>query len=355
MKAHSFLIFLCLTILCTACQTRSRQNQTDNDKIPLLVFTDFGRDVDDAEAFAYIAKNDSFNLAVVVCCGYIPECRAKSLSLFLQLLGTKAPVAVGSALPLGVTDSTFITKYLAEHSLDGKPYEYSLLESMEKAAGVPQSLTAINTDCLIDSLLNRYKGRLRMVVLSQATDAARYFSRHTGRTSDLHSVYIQGQAVADSMSGKLLPDEAAYNLKEDMNAAEILFSLQDSVPFIFLGKYAAYPMAYSTEEFLQMSQHNGEAGKYLYQAAEKGLECFAQRDSSTFYRVFGLPPSVPLAEAVKQSGKLSNPYDLLTVIAIDKPELFNSYKVGKHTFIGVRKEDNPIAEPKVLKELILGL
>lgn len=355
MKTHFRLLFLCLTVFCMACQTKHETNQTVDKRIPLLVFTDFGRDVDDAEAFTYISKNDSFNLAGVVCCGYIPECRAKSLDLYLQLLGIKVPIAVGSALPLGVKDSTLIAKYLAEHSLKDKPYEYTLLEKLENAVGNGKPLQPITADNLIDSLLSRYKGKLRIVVLAQATDVAFYFSKHPGKISDLHSVYVQGQAIIDSISGKLLPDEAAYNLREDSNAAQILFSLQDSIPMTFLGKYAAYPLAYSTEEFYHMAENNGEAGNYLYQAAINGLECFAQRDSITFYKVFGLSPAVPLADAVKQSDKLSNPYDLLTVISIDKPELFNSYKIGKHTFIGMRKEDHPIAEFQTLKSLILKL
>lgn len=355
MKTHLLHLFFGLFILCVACQSGHEQNQIDNGKIPLLVFTDFGRDVDDAEAFTYIAKNDSFNLAGVVCCGYIPECRAKSLNLFLHSLGTEVPIAVGAALPLEVTDSTLITKYLADHSLDGKPYEYTLFENLAETIDTYRPLTNMDADYLVDSLLNCYKGRLRVVVLSQATDVARFFNQYPDRVSDVHSMYIQGQAVVDSISEKLSPDEAAYNLKEDLKAARILFSFQDSIPLIFLGKYAAYPMAYSTEEFRRMSQNNGKAGEYLYQAAVKGLECFAQRDSSTFYRVFNLAPSVPLSKAVKESGKLSNPYDLLTVIAIDKPELFNSHKVGKHTLTGVRKEGNPIAEFQKLKKLILGL
>lgn len=355
MKTHLFHLFLGLSVLCVACQSRHKQNQIDNGKIPLLVFTDFGRDVDDAEAFTYIAKNSSFNLAGVVCCGYIPECRAKSLNLFLHSLGTEVPIAVGSALPLEVTDSTLITKYLAEHSLGGKPYEYTLFENLAETVDTSRSLINIDADRLADSLLSCYKGRLRVVVLSQATDVARFFNQYPERVSDVHSVYVQGQAVADSINERLLPDEAAYNLKEDLKAAGILFSLQYSVPFMFLGKYAAYPMAYSTEEFHRMSQNNSKAGEYLYQAAVKGLECFAQRDSSVFYRVFNLAPSVPLAEAVEEAGKLSNPYDLLTVIAIDKPELFNSHKVGRHTLIGMRKEDNAIARFQELKELILGL
>lgn len=338
-----------------ACRKKDQTNQVIDEKIPLLVFTDFGRDVDDAEAFAYIAKNDSFNLAGVVCCGYIPECRAKSLNLYLQLLETKVPIAIGSALPLGVKDSTLIAKYLTEHSLNGKPYEYTLLERLEDMVGDKSSLQSVRADCLIDSLINKYKGKLRMVVLAQATDIALYFNQHPDKISDLHSVYVQGQAVIDSITGKLFPDEAAYNLREDRNAARILFSLQDSISMTFLGKYAAYPLVYSTEEFYHLAENNGKAGDYLYQAAMNGLDCFAQRDSITFYKIFGISSTVPLVDAVKQSGKLSNPYDLLTVIAIDKPDLYNGYKIGKHTFIGMRKEEHSIAKFQSLKSLILKL
>jgi len=74
---------ICLFIL-SGCRQGSKE-----DKIPVLIFTDFGRDVDDAEAFAYLAMNPNIELAGVVCNSYIPENRAHSLSLFLQLFNKK--------------------------------------------------------------------------------------------------------------------------------------------------------------------------------------------------------------------------------------------------------------------------
>jgi len=205
---------------------------------------------------------------------------------------------------------------------------------------------------LIDSLLNQYPGELRVVVPSQATDLAAYLSSTPAKIQHIHSIYIQGQAATDG-KGYLLPDNASYNLREDMEAAHFLFSFQDQVPFILLGKYAAYPMAYTREEMIQTTQKLHKAGDYIQKAAEMGLACFLQRDSATFYRVFGIPDSILAKEALQAIDKISNPYDLLTVIAMDRPELFHITETGKHKLIGMHPGESYFRDSVKLKKLLL--
>ncbi|MEF9985565.1 MAG: hypothetical protein RSC28_06125 [Bacteroidales bacterium] len=338
-------IIIATAIACISCSPKD----IANTEIPLLIITDFGRDVDDAQAFAYLAKtinsyknanktNDNkygkLKIAGVICTGYIPQIRAKSLELFLNLYGI--------ALPIAITEpektEQEVANYYALHSLNYKPYELTLLKKLgsyppntklwNTMQGVNYHNKYISPTHLIDSLLNIYPATLRIVLLAQATQLANYIDKKNS-LPNFHSLYIQGQCDTlniNSTTRAIKPNFAAYNLREDTIAAKTIFKLQNTVPFIFVSKYAAYPLAFTKEE-TEIIGKAGYVGDYLKNAACMGLESFLERDSATFYKIFKLSPQIPAhirnsSPAIDSLNVLNNPYDLLTVIAIDKPRLF---------------------------------
>lgn len=397
----------------------------------MLVVTDFGRDVDDAQAFAFLAalqletspakdaKNHpvarpKINLAGVITTGYIPQIRARSLELFLNLYGIRVPIATGSALPLKydhhsgcnqlqsthtggnlqynnhtagkgfIRDSAqILSRYWESHTLNGEPYEITLLnrlanyppnqslsglqeteqknssssDSISPAAskkGEAQPIRTQSPGQMIDSLLALYPNTLRVLVLAQPTDLAKYIATRPENAKKIHSIYLQGQAFykngdsvcslfrSDSLTPEFFPDYQAYNLREDTLASELLFSLQNQIPFTFITKYAAYRMQISKDftEKIAAGKEN-HAGDYLKTAAYMGLESFYNREPDLFCKIFNINQSehtllqqearastaqkrrIPFNEILLQLQVVNNPYDLLTAIALSHPELFD--------------------------------
>lgn len=379
-------LLVALAALPGGCRIASRaEGNRSCGKIPLLVITDFGRDVDDAQALAFLAGEGCRSgsgqavpeIAGIIATGDVPAVAALGTELFLNLFGISVPVAAGSG-----PDSAALAEYLRAHSLDGEPYEITLLrklaafeENEAAAAGKThlQSLlreperiredrgirpeAGIAPGRLIDSLLDRYPGRLRLLVLAKPSDLAAYLSSRPERAGDIHSVYIQGQARIREDEGRdsvwLEPDFDAYNLREDTAASRVLFTLQRQVPFRLLGKYAAYPAAFTRGETDTIALKYGPAGEYMREAALTGLRSFLQRDSALFYRIFKMDPRVPAAEALDRLGVLNNPYDLLAAMAVTRPELFDFRKAGRHALAGNAPDRPGLRDPERIKSLFL--
>lgn len=325
------ILLTALTIFMLLSPHAKSRQQTIDHSIPLLIITDFGTDVDDAQAFAYLAKNKTqhngknLTIAGIVSTGYIPQTRAKSIELFLNLYGITAPIAIGEP----EKTEQELAAYSALHSLNGTPYEKTLLEKLGSYPPNAQMWKKMqhSTYCskytspgkLIDSLLKLYPNSLRVVILAQPTQFSNYLTdiEKKGRpTPQFHSIYIQGQCDTSTLhtTGRIQPNFAAFNLREDSIATYKLFELQTTTPFIFLSKHATYPLAFTKEE-TNLTGRAGYPGDYLKTAAYTGLQSFLTRDPETFFKIFK-------ATSLDSLKIVNNPYDLLTVIAINKPQLF---------------------------------
>ena len=130
MRIIAIIVALLFIISCN--NITSRINE-----VPLLIVTDFGRDVDDAQAFAFLAEqiNGETNIldiitnkkgftskhngikpiiAGVICTGYIPEVRAKTLKHFLSLYNISALIAIPTDRE---KDSIYVDYYYKTHLL----------------------------------------------------------------------------------------------------------------------------------------------------------------------------------------------------------------------------------------------
>lgn len=290
------------------------------EKIPILVYSDDGRDVDDIEAMTYLAGEQSTEIVAGVTTHMIPDRRALIMREVCKYLGLpNRPIGVGSIFPLGKEDELLVS-YLRQHTIQGKSYEgEGLIECFPPATEV------------IHQTIDRYGSDLAIMALAPLTDlaqAARYDRENFCRIGGL---FIQGQAIIED--GRLAPDPAAYNLKEDMEAATEIFALQDDVPLTLVSKHLAYTVPLLRSDFVQFEATGNPVGKYLKIHAEKGIESFADRDPETFERVFKLP-----ADRLDELEDISKPYDALVGVALAHPEMLEATQVGRHTLIGMSPE-----------------
>jgi len=300
-------------------------------KIPVLIYTDDGRDVDDIEAITYLAGSPNIDIVGIVTTHMIPDRRALIARAVLDNLGkTSIPIGVGSTFPIGEEDEALL-KYLREHTIDGRTYEgEGLIECF------PDGID------LIHGLIDRYGSELKIAVQAPLTDLARAALRDEGNFCKIGGLYIQGQALVDK--SRLTPDTAAYNIKEDEEASRIIFELQDRISMTLVGKHAAYQVPFLREDFEAFAETGNPVGEYLKVHAEKGLECFAKRAPDIFQRVFGIS-----AEKVGELEKLSNPYDALVAKAIANPNDFSVVKIGNHTLIGMDEANSGVEQPEIVK------
>lgn len=302
------------------------------EKEHVLVYTDDGRDVDDIEALVYLAGCPEVQIEAVVTTHMIPDRRAMIARSVLDNLGVyNIPVGVGSIYPLGKEDESLVS-YLRQHTVHGRTYEGSgLIECFPN--GVE----------LIGESIDRLGDRLKIAVCAPMTDLAKAAVHDPSTFKRLGGLFIQGQAVIEN--GSLSPDPEAYNLKEDLEAAEIVFRFQNDVPFTFVGKHAAYELPLHRADFTSFAATGNPVGVYMLEHAIKGIECFAERAPEVFSRVFGLQP-----DQLDILDELSKPYDALVAKAIARPDGLLGERFGQHTLVGMSPSSNGIENPHLVKQ-----
>jgi hypothetical protein len=141
-----------------------------------------------------------------------------------------------------------------------------------------------------------------------------------------------------------VPDNSAYNIKEDEKASEIIFGLQDRISLVLIGKHAAYQVPFTRDDFSAFANTGNPVGTYLQTHAEKGLECFAKRAPDIFQRVFGIPST-----KFNILENISNPYDALVAKMIANPSGLSSEDIKHHKLVGMTKETHGVTDVKIVK------
>ena len=331
-------------------------NSADSIK-PIVIITDFGADVDDAEAIAWLAKRSDISIKGIVVTGGVPEIKAKSIAMYLNALGVAAPV--GFSIKTTLAENV---KYMASHSVGGECYElslahmltadstnYALWESMRRV------VSYADPTAILDSALTKYPDRVELLVLGPLTEFAKYIKRcdsisaAKGESSAIYNsikeIIIQGNALTtenhnQGTSGEnttytLSPDYSSYNLRTDSASTEAAFKLQDRISFAFIGKGAAYSAPISPKQGSILEQYGFDIPgkkfssskdslvlKFIAKNRELGLKSFLSRDKETFYKVFNINSSTPLKEALENIKVYNYPYDLLAAIYVSNPEVF---------------------------------
>lgn len=278
---YRLLCVIVLSLLLISCGQRK-----DILKNEILVITDIGTDIDDAEALCLAASDSTLRIAALACIGE------------------------------NVDERIDIAKYL--------------LESFE-SRGVVGSGVAF-----IDSVLSNSKRKMDILLIAPMTDIAAAVERNPKLINKIGEVFFQGQVVVND-DAEILANAEAFNVSEDIHAANTFFKAAQSIPFTVVGKYAVYPLALSREVFDNYEASGHPAGIYLKKAAYKSIRNFAYNKSDVFRRVYSIPSDIAIEEALKGLDKISNPYDAVSVISLTHPEFFNPIKVGQHRIIGNQK------------------
>jgi hypothetical protein len=300
-KTYSTIISTLLVMFFCAFLLLNNNRKNEAEIVPLLIITDFGIDVDDAEAINWIASSKTINPVAIIHTGDPDSKRKSGLREFLSISGIKSEVFY-----------------------DSSP---------------------------IDSLLRIYPGKLRIALLAQATCLSEYFDENMQNAKNIHSIYIQASPNVSS-NGELIADSSSYNFRVDMKSASNVLKASDNIPMIFIGKYAAYEMRLTRDDFIKIAS-NGRAGAVMWKDAERGIKVFASRDSALFYRVFKIDSSFTLNKALNEQIYFSNPYDLLTVIAIEDTSYYNFTRTGIHLICGRNPETINVKNPLKLKRDII--
>ncbi|MDD4141174.1 MAG: hypothetical protein PHR20_00030 [Bacteroidales bacterium] len=296
-KTFLQLLALILLSILLCCCTGS------DTTVPVLVITDFGYDVDDAEAVTWLLHQKNCKLI-----GVVPSDPDNTDSVIMAL-------------------HDFMNKCNVR---------IPILSSCRD----------------IDSVFEAYQGELVLAVLAPPTAISDCFAPDISKAKKLKRIFIQGTAIV-SKTQELLPDYSSYNLRKDTAAAETLFSLQQYVPFVLIGKYAAYQIALTVPEMDDFAITYGTMGQYVKDAAIYSLTSFAKNNEDTFRHVYDIPDSISIEEAIANPPTVSNPYDLLTAIAIFHPDCFVMDTTGTHLLCGNLQGMNYIVDKEMLINIIL--
>jgi|GEM_PF-2373820 len=366
-----FLCVVAMIISIASCGNNSKNSPFKFDsKAPVkqvVVVTDFGRDVDDAQALAWLAGCKNINIAGIITTGDIPAKRAISARLFLNLFGVNTPITYPDSISLKKQ-----AEYLKRTEIDGMAYELTL---ERKLADLSQSAIIINSkyftkrsqspSALLDSVCKKYPGKVTLLVLAPTQDI---FIDST--TYNLEEIVVQGLTsklqTGDSIDDILVPDYGSYNFRSDSTTAKALLSLQDKVPFTFIGKVAAYASPITLRlgkklekrgfkyPFTKLGKDNLSAvTNYIRQDRELGLRSFLARDKKTFYKIFNISNSIPVGKAIDKMKVYNYPYDLLAAIYVSNPEVFKptEIKLAKQTHKVVNSEQE-IKDKRFLRYII---
>lgn len=313
--------FLLAFLLCTSCA-----GHAPKDDLSVLVITDVGTDVDDAEALTLAFSTPNLHMAGVAC-------TADNRAHRLQILRTLASLVA-----------------------EGMEQE----REPERARAVREVPCGEGTS-FIDSVLSASKKPLTVVLLAQATHLAEALQHKPSLAQKIDRVYFQGQAFCDSLSGQLRPNQQAFNVSEDSTAAAYLFGLQDRIPFVLVGKYAVYPLALTRETVEAYNNSGKPVGKYLYLAAHQSLYTFAHTNPQTFAKVYHIAEDTDLStpqaidDVLSTVPTLTNPYDAVALMALLYPQYFDMQHFGIHLLVGQTSAHSGLKDTLALQQRLARL
>ena len=279
-----------------------------DDAILILLLTDIGRDIDDTLALIALQglqRRGKIRLVGVVGTGGAGIDRARVVRWWLRRF------------------------HIADHDC---PVAYCRSEGKLACAipaGTPVTADAALVDgsaaAMIVDLARAHAHRLvifAIAPLAPLADALADAADLKLLRSNVHSLWIQGQVKLEA-AGRLSPDFASFNLRENRQAALTVFNaLQDYVPFRLLGKHAAYQVPLTPSDF---SRWDGVLGSTeMTDLAKRNLAIFRSENPALFYKLY------PVSEEQRTTADwfdaldvLSHPYDPLLAVFLTEGALFD--------------------------------
>ena len=307
--------------------TEERDKQEKN----VLLITDIGRDIDDTIALLclikMIEKSDMtpgghMNLVGVVTSGGATVKRAEQARTWLQLCGSHlVPVFAGpDNLSSGYAKSK---SYGAIEEIK----EFTCYSNTEDELTIQNSKSAnCSSTEFILQCSEDYQESLIIVCIAPLTPLVEALNQDAnGYLKRIGGIFLQGTAeVSRNVQQELLifPDYNSYNFSEDKDAALKVFStLSQHVPFTLLGKYAAYEVGITKQDFQLWDDNKRDKFPSLESIAKKQMNRFRMSSPDIFYSLYRIPEqyrnetdwynNMPM-------NILSHPYDPLLILLIQE-------------------------------------
>ncbi|GIW80130.1 MAG: hypothetical protein KatS3mg105_1937 [Gemmatales bacterium] len=177
-------------------------------KIPVILDTDIGTDVDDAFALALAVASPELDLVAVTTCADQGEDRAYLACRFLTQVGVKSiPVAVGQPPQ---------PKYGLDWQIQYRRHPAAIFNRTLK----PVKMSAVD---LLRQKLNERPGTITLVCLGPLTNVARLLQKDPDVKKQIKRIVLMGGSLAVGYGGKKRP-EPEWNIKSDIASAQVVFA-----------------------------------------------------------------------------------------------------------------------------------
>lgn len=314
-------------------------------KYNILLLTDIGSDIDDVLAlYCLLGCEEEINLLGVVISGGSHAKRGfLTQQLLLKLNKSHIPVIMPNHGDNMVSSHDF-----------SMPDEFEMQE-VQQFSDCDHDLTS--SQYIIDTV-NKYYGSIFVVAIGPLTALSHAIKMDTNFSRGIARFYIQGQ-VLTCYDTELKPNtDASYNLREDKEAAHIVFeNLQHNrVPFVCLGKYAAYQIPLPKTLFEEWSIQQGTPINILLYA-KKALNVMWKKDPDLVYRIYQIPEDHSFEHKwLDWLSYLSYPYDPLLVASIVRPDLFCPQLITingvQHWLIGNESQHAGVSDPDAVRQFL---
>jgi len=179
------------------------------DRLPVIIDTDIGSDIDDALALALAVASPELDVKAITACGGQADDRAWLVCRFLTQTNTPSiPVAPG------VWENK--EKYELDWQIQYRRHPAALFNRTFK----PVKQSAVE---LLHAKLKEYEGKLTIICLGPLTNIAQLLKEHPDAKPRIKSLVIMGGAIKVGYDGKKEP-EPEWNIKSDVPAAKAVFA-----------------------------------------------------------------------------------------------------------------------------------
>ena len=269
------------------------------EKIPVLVYTDIGDDIDDALALVYLLWTSNIDVVGIIC-GYKKIAYRTSIAAhIIEGLNKNTPIL-----------------WWFENQRNHKRLSIFLEETLKKYAA-------------------------DLVILSIAPNGDLYKSMllFPNLFAKIRCIYFQWQVC--QKEDKIFPDLQGYNFAQEPDAISQI--MKQDIPMIFVSKYLAYQIPLYHEDFDILARQNNPIWWYLKEYAHTRKRRLKKLNSVVFHRLFG----------VEKKDILSYPYDMLTAACISNPEMFIPRSIGNRIIIWDDPDKASIYDKHVLKNHLI--
>lgn len=194
---RAFILFV-LVLLAWPCRAAAPQT---TGKIPILLDTDIGSDIDDAFALALILDSPEFDLLGVTTVSGDAEARARLVAKLLEDGGRQdVPVVAGA------------------------PGQFIPIFQCRLGDGFKSpSLLPVAAEDFLYSAFSRRPGEITLIAIGPLTNVGALLKKHPDAAKKIKQIVLMGGSI-DRGYAENSPPEAEYNIRMDPGAAQVVFS-----------------------------------------------------------------------------------------------------------------------------------